>query len=167
MNHVAYHACFAEEERRARNAKRRKLENEARNNRPLQGHDFGAMTAVPVQSYNNQGMSNSAVVENRAALRTENQSAAASLKAELMGSSDAQVPSMNDAPHGVKRKAEEELAPETGEDDDDDEEEDEGPATAEDIDLEAAGRAILEKAAADKKAAETAAREREPDDAVR
>ncbi|CDS06355.1 hypothetical protein LRAMOSA08883 [Lichtheimia ramosa] len=155
------------EERRARNAKRRKLENEARNNRPLQGHDFGAMTAVPVQSYNNQGMSNSAVVENRAALRTENQSAAASLKAELMGSSDAQVPSMNDVPHGVKRKAEEELAPETGEDDDDDEEEDEGPATAEDIDLEAAGRAILEKAAADKKAAETAAREREPDDAVR
>ena len=121
------------------------------------------MTAVPVQSYNNQGMSNSAVVENRAALRTENQSAAASLKAELMGSSDAQVPSMNDAPHGVKRKAEEQLAPETEEE----EEEEEGPATAEEQDLEAAGRAILEKAAADKKAAETAAREREPDDAVR
>lgn len=164
----ADNAClFAEEERRARNAKRRKLENEARNNRPLQGHDFGAMTAVPVQSYNNQGMSNSAVVENRAALRTENQNAAASLKAELMGSSDAQVPSMNDdAPHGVKRKAEEELAPETGEEEEE-EEEDEGPATAEDIDLEAAGRAILEKAKADKKAAEDAARQREPDDAVR
>ncbi|KAI8139409.1 XRN 5'-3' exonuclease N-terminus-domain-containing protein [Fennellomyces sp. T-0311] len=162
----------AKEERRTRNAKRRKLEREMQleeqRNVP-QGIDFGAMTAMPISQYN-QGVSNSAVVSNRSALRTQNQSAAAALKAELMGSSGqpdtdmtresldmAEVPEER----GMKRKASE-IEEEEANDNDDD-----GPATAEDTDLEAKGKAILEKVAADKKAADQAARDREPDDAVR
>ena len=163
---------LSEEERRVRNAKRRKMEREiqqdSQRNVP-QGMDFGAMTAMPIGQYN-QGVSNSAVVSNRSALRTQNQSAAAALRAELMGGSAPQDTTMSressdntaEVPEerGTKRKASE---IEEGEDD----VEDDGPATAEDTDLEAKGRAILEKVAKDKKAADQAARDREPDDAVR
>ncbi|KAI9273038.1 XRN 5'-3' exonuclease N-terminus-domain-containing protein, partial [Phascolomyces articulosus] len=164
------------EERRARNAKRRKLEREMQQdgyrNVP-QGIDFGAMTAMPVNQFKS-GISNSAVVSNRSALRTENQSAAAALRAELMGgetdnkaemetepSSEAAKVPENGQERGTKRKASD-----IEEDEDEDEEED-APSQTEETDLEAKGKAILEKHAADKKAADQAARDREPDDAVR
>lgn len=140
-----------------------------------QGVDFGAMTAMPVNQFNS-GISNSAVVSNRSALRTENQSAAAALKAELMGvdSNEAtdvpQEPSAPEVPEnedgderGIKRKASE---IEDGDEDVEEEEED-APSQTEETDLEAKGKAILDKVATDKKAADQAAREREPDDAVR
>ncbi|KAI9496125.1 XRN 5'-3' exonuclease N-terminus-domain-containing protein [Zychaea mexicana] len=167
----------AKEERRTRNAKRRKLEREmnqqgGQRNVPT-GMDFGAMTAMPVNQYNS-GVSNSAVVSNRSALRTQNQSAAAALRAELLGqpqehtelpreSSDgstALVPE-DSGEKGTKRKASE------MEQDDEDEDEDDAPSQTEETDLEARGKAILDKQAADKKAADQAARDREPDDAVR
>ncbi|KAI9310679.1 XRN 5'-3' exonuclease N-terminus-domain-containing protein [Dichotomocladium elegans] len=162
------------EERRARNAKRRKLDDHARRNRDSQkpqGYDFAALTAAPVVNYDTTGISNSVVVENRAALRTENFSAAQSLKAMLMVA-DTGSSSINDSsedqkqPRGTKRAAEDEANADEGDDATDDNVED-GPDTVEEMDLEAAGRSILEKAAADKKAKEDAAREREPDDAVR
>ena len=141
-----------------------------------QGLDFGAMTAMPVNQFSS-GISNSAVVANRSALRTENKSAAAALKAELMGvdSNEAtdvpQEPSAPEVPEnedgderGIKRKASE---IEDGDEDVEEEEEDDAPSQTEETDLEAKGKAILDKVAMDKKAADQAAREREPDDAVR
>ncbi|KAI7854039.1 XRN 5'-3' exonuclease N-terminus-domain-containing protein [Circinella umbellata] len=154
------------EERRARNAKRRKMEREmqqeggGQRNVP-QGLDFGAMTAMPVTQYNS-GISNSAVVANRSALRVENQSAAAALKAELMGGGSNEPTDTDE--RGTKRKASE---IEDDIEDVEEEDEDDAPSKAEEIDLEAKGKAILNKVATDKKAADQAAREREPDDAVR
>ncbi|KAL0073172.1 XRN 5'-3' exonuclease N-terminus-domain-containing protein [Phycomyces blakesleeanus] len=183
------------DERRAKGAKRRKLEGERRREeeaRFARGPNFGEMTAVPVNNPNS-GMSNSDVVANRADIRMANQnaSAAAALRAQLLGTPvsnetvetpttlDTPVESddkttdteiANDAERGIKRKADEvEGAEATIEDTilDIDEDIDDGPANAEETDLEAVGKAILEKVASDKKAAEDAAREREPDDAVR
>lgn len=126
-----------------------------------QGYDFGLLTAAPV-GQPSAGMSNSDVVANRGKLRTANYDAAAALRAEMGGAfSEAQG---EKGSTGTKRKADE------IEDEDESEmadDMDDAPATAEDTDLEAAGKAILEKAAADKQAADDAARTREPEDAVR
>ncbi|KAF7729242.1 5'-3' exoribonuclease 2 [Apophysomyces ossiformis] len=110
-------------------------------------------------------------------LTLENMSAAASLKAELMGTSQELTLENMKAPETTnvleyhmetetrgKKRTIEEMGEEDETVDNDDED---APATAEDMDLEAAGKAILARVAADKKAAEEAAKEREPDDAVR
>ncbi|ORZ21137.1 hypothetical protein BCR42DRAFT_187872 [Absidia repens] len=131
---------------------------------------FADLSAAPVNDPN-AGMSNVDVVRNRAALRmagnqsAANQSAAASLKAQLMNGGDDQVTSgePSSSSRGTKRKAEDE--PENGTADGDDDED--APDNVEDTDLVAQGKAILEKVEADKKAKDDAAREREPDDAVR
>jgi len=163
------------EERRAKGAKRRKLENDRRKIEQEQYEKlptFGDNTAVPVHDPN-AGMSNHDVVANRAALRMANQSAAAALKAQLMGGDEGEPDTQmegdaSEPTRGTKRKAdeleEEGSNPEDAEGLDDTEAE----STAnEEPDNEAAGRAILARVAAEKKAKEDAAQEREPDDEVR
>ncbi|CEG79728.1 hypothetical protein RMATCC62417_14157 [Rhizopus microsporus] len=153
------------EERRAEGAKRRKLENDRRamEARTLENNNFALMTAAPVNNPS-AGMSNRDVAANRAQLRQANLSAAAALKAQLAGAAEdvAQAPPMEQK--GVKRKADE--IEEEEEDsvisDDDDE-----PETYDPVDPVEAGKAILKKFADEKKEKEIAAREREPDDAVR
>lgn len=165
----------SEEERRAKGAKRRKLENDRRKIEQEQYEKlptFGDNTAVPVHDPN-AGMSNHDVVANRAALRMANQSAAAALKAQLMGGDEGEPDTQmegdaSEPTRGTKRKAdeleEEGSNPEDAEGLDDTEAE----STAnEEPDNEAAGRAILARVAAEKKAKEDAAQEREPDDEVR
>ncbi|KAI8367638.1 XRN 5'-3' exonuclease N-terminus-domain-containing protein [Radiomyces spectabilis] len=170
------------EERRSRNQKRRKLETERRKAQFEQGVPAGApsfaeMTAAPVNDPS-AGMTNSEIVANRASLRMANEQAASALKAQLLGATSSE-PTSSEAPEqvdtsmsdatvtsGHKRKADEaeiddEDTDQVNEDDDD------APDTAEGTDLEAAGKAILDRVAADKKAHDDAAREREPDDAVR
>ncbi|KAI8331148.1 XRN 5'-3' exonuclease N-terminus-domain-containing protein [Chlamydoabsidia padenii] len=99
-----------------------------------------------------------------------NQSVAATLKAQLMnnsnGSDSTEKSPSADAmgeDRGTKRKADEDLE----NDEDEDDQDEDMPNTAEETDLVARGKAILEKVAADKKAKNDAALEREPDDAVR
>lgn len=156
---------------------------------------FADFAAAPVNNPN-AVISNVDVVRNRAALRmagaAANQSAAASLKAQLMNNENNQsaaaalkaqllnndsdqntTSATNDTPaddtmmgeeRGTKRKADNDL--EAG-DEEDEQVDDDMPDTAEGTDLVAQGKAILEKVAADKKAKDDAAMEREPDDAVR
>jgi 5'-3' exoribonuclease 2 len=137
-------------------------------NDPTPEFTFAEMTAAPVNDPNAQ-ISNSDLVANRAALRMANISAAAALKAELSGTPTA----------GAKRKAEDDLEQEVEEEEDkektekNEEEEANKMDTTEDKPLETiedrvtAGKAIMDKVAADKKAKEDAAREREPNDDVR
>ncbi|KAI8086297.1 XRN 5'-3' exonuclease N-terminus-domain-containing protein [Halteromyces radiatus] len=177
MEDTIFNERREKELRRQRNNKRRKLENESRQRRQYHGTQgqqtapeftFADLAAAPVNDPN-AGISNVDVVRNRAALRmAANQSAAAALKAQLMdegGDENKSTTSMEqEETRGTKRKAEEDVDEEeqAGEEDDD-----VGPDSAEGTDLVARGKAILEKVAADKKAKEEAAREREPDDAVR
>lgn len=165
-----------EEERRNQNIKRRKLEDERRKKLEVVQHqeqhlDFAALSAAPVNDPD-AGMSNSDVATNRAAFRMANQNAAAALKAELLSASSStettEEMSVEVSQRGTKRKASEVDEDEEDVEEEDDEDIDEdAPDNVEDTDLEAAGRAILAKAAAAKKAADDAAREREPEDAVR
>ncbi|CAO3672096.1 unnamed protein product [Umbelopsis ramanniana] len=159
------------EERRAQGAKRRRLENDRRKIEQKHfdnGPSFADMTAVPVNAPHS-GMSNHDVVESLRAKRTANQSAAAALKAEIMGnpSADADTQMQDDGSEskGTKRKADE------VEDEDEEEsnqEDTEAESTVnEEPDNEAAGREILARVAAEKKAKEDAAQAREPDDEVR
>jgi hypothetical protein len=158
-----------EEERRAQGAKRRRLENDRRKIERDQfdkGPSFADMTAVPVNAPHS-GMSNHDVVESLRAKRTANQSAAAALKAEIMGNpsteSDTQMQDDGSEPKGTKRKADE-----VEDEDEINQEDTEAESTAnEEPDNEAAGRAILARVAADKKAKEDAAQAKEPDDEVR
>lgn len=164
---------FLEDERRSRNAKRRKLEDAERQQNSQRYNDINASvppvaSTYPLQRNAYRGPPLPTPAEAAQKTRAANLSAAAALRAELMkgfedtGSKELSVP--GDKPErGVKRKAEEV---------EEDEEEDDsivpdGPDNAEDLDLEARGKAILERVAADKKKAQDAAREREPDDAVR
>ncbi|KAI8979769.1 XRN 5'-3' exonuclease N-terminus-domain-containing protein [Mycotypha africana] len=157
------------EERRAQGAKRRKLENERRT-REQQVYDasrpdFGAMTAAPV-SNPNAGMSNMDVVANRAEIRMANINAAQALKAELMGNTATSTEG------GVKRKHDE---VESGNDEEEDRgneeafDQDDDDAIDEDSesDLEAQGKAILQRVAQEKKDKEEATHQRTPEDEVR
>ena len=144
---------------------RRKIEREQYEKGPT----FGDNTAVPVHAPN-EGMSNHDVVANRASLRMANLSAAAALKAEIMGNASTEPDSQmegadqSEEKRGIKRKADE------VEEDDSNPEEDEVEAyetPTDEPDNEAAGREILARAAAEKKAKEDAAQAREPDDEVR
>jgi hypothetical protein len=151
------------EERRSQGAKRRKLENERRKVEREQydnGPTFGDNTAVPVFAPS-EGMSNHDVVANRASLRMANQSAAAALKAEIMGTAQDGETADEPGPHGTKRKADELDEAEAEADQEDANDESDEP------DNEAAGRAILARVAAEKKAKDDAAQAREPDDEVR
>lgn len=132
--------------------------------RTLENNNFALMTAAPVNNPS-AGMSNRDVAANRAQLRQANLSAAAALKAQLTGAAEdvAQAPPMEQK--GVKRKADEIEEEEEGDSvisEDDDE-----PETYDPVDPVEAGKAILKKFADEKKEKEVAAREREPDDAVR
>lgn len=136
---------------------RRKIEREQYDNGPT----FGDNTAVPVFAPS-EGMSNHDVVANRASLRMANQSAAAALKAEIMGTTQEGQTADESGQHGTKRKAddlEEVSAPEVDQEEENDE--------SEEPDNEAAGREILARVAAEKKAKDDAAQAREPDDEVR
>lgn len=167
---------FLGEERRSRNAKRRKLEDAERQQNG-QRHDNSNPSIPPVTSsyppprnaYRGPPLPTPAAAAQQT--RAANLSAAAALRAELMkgfedaGNPDLRVPEEKQTERGVKRKASE------FEEDEEEEEDDslvpDGPDNAEDLDLEAKAKAILQRVAADKKKAEDAAREREPDDAVR
>ncbi|CAO3646971.1 unnamed protein product [Cunninghamella echinulata] len=197
-------AIFSErrekEERRKRNAKRRKIENEQRlQEKGLQTtatgpqFTFADLAAAPVNDPN-AGISNIDVVRNRAALRmAANQSVASQLKAQLITNEEDNVTdststsgveedttatdtTMETEERGIKRKAEEDLEDigddnqESANDKDDsiiETDDFDEPDNAEETDLVAKGKAILAKVSADKKAKEDAAREREPEDAVR
>lgn len=151
------------EERRARGAKRRRLENDrrARETKTFdpRGPTFADVTAAPVYDPN-AGMSNVDVVANRAEIRLANINAAAALKAEMTGIPPPVVAG-TEQPHGVKRSLEE-VEAEEEEEEDNIEDDSEGPS-----DPEAQGKAILKRIQDEKKEKEEAARQREPEDEVR
>ncbi|KAI7907648.1 XRN 5'-3' exonuclease N-terminus-domain-containing protein [Cokeromyces recurvatus] len=177
------------EERRARGAKRRKLENDRRTQEAKKYNasvpNFGDLTAAPVNNPN-AAMSNADVIANRAEIRLANINAAAALKAELLGvPPPVATSSSNEDQKGTKRKLEdeeeeavvnddmgnneEEEANDDDDDDDDDMDDDEedNEQTSSILDAEAQGKAILKRIADEKKEKEEAARQREPEDEVR
>ncbi|KAI8985950.1 XRN 5'-3' exonuclease N-terminus-domain-containing protein [Pilobolus umbonatus] len=157
------------EERRARGAKRRKLENERKDMETKMYNaevpNFGEMTAAPVNDPN-AVMSNSEIVANRAQLRMANISAAAALKAQLTGASVAPTEMEEDTVKGTKRKADEleidEGTAEEATEADSANEDSASESTAYEV-----GQAILKRVAEEKKQKEDLARAREPDDEVR
>ncbi|RCH88504.1 5'-3' exoribonuclease 2, partial [Rhizopus stolonifer] len=160
------------EERRAKGAKRRRLENDRRAQETKMfnpnGPNFGDMTAAPVNNPN-AGMSNADVVANRAQIRLANINAAAALRAELSGNPPPVDASEKQTTKRKRDEAEldEEEEEEDDDDDDDMEDESESDAFTSASDAEAAGKAILKRVADEKKEKEEAARQREPDDEVR